>query len=128
MPQQRNATNTEREGKVILALQAFNAGQFRSLRRAAQSFNVPHQRLSDRANKTKFRQETTPNYKKLTRTEEQTIVQYILDLDSQGFAPYLCEVADIADKILAVCGGEPVGKNWAKRLVTRLDKLNIAFN
>ena len=34
----------------------------------------------------------------------------------------------MADKILAVCGGEPVGKNWAERLVTRSDELKIAFN
>ena len=49
--------------------------------------------------------------RKLTTTEEQTIVRYVLDLDSQGFAPRLCEVADMADKLLGIWGGEPVGKN-----------------
>ena len=69
-----------------------------------------------------------PNGLKLTLTEEQTIVRYILDLDSRGFAPRLCEVADMADKMLGVRGGEPVGKHWAERFVTRSDALKMAFN
>jgi hypothetical protein len=56
------------------------------------------------------------------------IVQYILDLDARGFAPRLCEVADITDKVLGTRGGEPVGKHWAERFVTRSDKLKMAFN
>jgi hypothetical protein len=52
-----------------------------------------------------------PNGLKLTRTKEQTIVQYILDFDSRGFAPQLCEVSDMADKVLGVRGSEPVGKH-----------------
>ena len=69
-----------------------------------------------------------PNSHKLTTTEEQTIVQYILDLDSRGFAPRLCEVADMADKLLAARGKELVGKRWPGRFVTRSDELKIAFN
>jgi hypothetical protein len=61
-------------------------------------------------------------------TEEQTIVRYILDLNSRGFAPQLCEVADTADKLLGVQGGEPIGKHWAERFVTRSDELKMAFN
>ena len=34
----------------------------------------------------------------------------------------------MADKLLGVRGGQPVSKWWAKRFVTRLDKLKIAFN
>ena len=34
----------------------------------------------------------------------------------------------MADKLLDVRGGEPVGKCWAKRLVTRADELKTAFN
>ncbi|KAJ8118479.1 hypothetical protein OPT61_g560 [Boeremia exigua] len=34
----------------------------------------------------------------------------------------------MADKILSVHGGQPVSKNWAERLVTRSDKLKMAFN
>jgi hypothetical protein len=56
------------------------------------------------------------------------IIQYILDLDSRGFAPRLCEVADMADKLLSVRSGKPVGRHWAERFVMRADQLKMAFN
>jgi len=75
-----------------------------------------------------FRANTTPNRLKLTRTKEQMIVQYILNLNSRGFPPRLYKVVDIANKLLGICGSKPIGKHWAKRFVTRLDALKIAFN
>jgi hypothetical protein len=42
--------------------------------------------------------------------------------------PRLCEVEDMANKVLGVRGGEPVGKNWAERFVTRSEQLKMAFN
>ena len=35
---------------------------------------------------------------------------------------------DIVNKLLGARGGEPVGKCWVERFVTRLDKLKMAFN
>jgi predicted DNA-binding protein with PD1-like motif len=56
------------------------------------------------------------------------IVQYILDLDARGFALRLSEVVDIADKLLTVCGKEPIRKNWIERFISCLDELKMAFN
>jgi hypothetical protein len=128
MPPPRNAFSQEHEGRLQLALEAYRAGHFRSHRAAAKAFNVKRRVLDQRAKGIPYRANTLPNYLKLTRTEEQTIVQYILELDSRGFAPRLCEVADMADKVLGVRGGEPVGKHWAERFVTRSDQLKMAFN
>jgi hypothetical protein len=118
----------KQEGRIDLALQSFRSGQFDTLRRAATAFNVKHQRLSDRLRGITSRPNTRPNSHKLTIAEEQTIVQYILDLDSRGFAPRLCEVADMADKLLDARGGKPVGKRWPGRFVSRSDELKMAFN
>jgi hypothetical protein len=35
-------------------------------------------------------------------------------------------MADMADKLLDARGGKPIGKQWARRFITRLDKLKIA--
>ena len=119
---------TQQEGRLTLAIQAYRTGQFKSIRRAAAAYNVRHQRLSDRLNNITFRPVTQPNCQKLTKSEEQTIVRYILDLDARGFAPRLCEVADMADKLLRERDGQPLGKCWAERFISRTDALKTAFN
>jgi hypothetical protein len=48
MSQQHSAIAIQEGGRLDLALSAYRTGQFKSLRRAAAAFNVPHQRLSDR--------------------------------------------------------------------------------
>ena len=111
MSQQQDAQVSNQEGRIQLALSAYNSQQFRSLRRAAEAFEVPLTTLSRRHKGVTHRLETRHAQHKLTATEEQTIVQYILDLDSRGFAPRLYEVVDIADKLLAVRGSKPVGKH-----------------
>ena len=111
MHQQQSSILSYEEGRIDLALRAFTSGQFKTLRRAAAAFSVRHQRLSDRLRGIANRHETRPNNQKLTATEEQTVIRYILDLDARGFAPRLCEVADIADQLLAARGGISVGKN-----------------
>jgi hypothetical protein len=81
MPHQRNTSVFQHEGRLQLALLAYNSGQFRSHRAAAEAFNIKHHKLSDRAKGIPFHLETLPKSRKLTLTKEQTIVQYILDLD-----------------------------------------------
>jgi hypothetical protein len=111
MSQQQDAQSSNQEGRIQLALSAYNSQQFRSLRRAAKAFEVPLTTLSRRRKGVTHRPETRHAQHKLTATEEQTIVRYILDLDSRGFAPRLCEVADMADKLLGVRGSELVSKH-----------------
>jgi hypothetical protein len=69
-----------------------------------------------------------PNCRNLTPTEEETLKRHILDLDARGFAPLLSEVADMANKLLAIRGKGPVGKRWPERFVSRSDELKMAFN
>ena len=100
----------EEEGRIQLALRAYETRQFRSIRKAAVAYNVNHATLTRRANGITFRPEIQPNSRKLTETEEQTIVRYILDLDSRGFAPRLYKIEDIVNKILALCIEEYISK------------------
>jgi hypothetical protein len=111
MSQQQNAQLSSREGRIQLACSAYTIRQFRSLLRAAEAFNVPHSTLTSRYNGITHILKRRNGQQKLTTTEEQTIVRYILDLDLRGFAPRLYEVADMADKLLAVYSSEPVGKH-----------------
>jgi hypothetical protein len=74
MTQLHNALLPQHEGRLQLVLQAYNSGQFRSHRAAARVFNVKQRVLSDRAIGVPFILERPLNSRKLTLTEEQTIV------------------------------------------------------
>jgi hypothetical protein len=117
----------EKEGRVQLALNAYNSRQFRSLRAAATAYGAKYRTLVYRAKGMTYRPETRPNRHNLTKTEEETIIQYILDLDSRGFSPRLSEVEDMANKILGPRTDRRVGKCWAQRFVTRTKELKMAF-
>jgi hypothetical protein len=47
---------------------------------------------------------------RLRKTEEDMIVQYILNLNLQGFPPQLATVKDIADSLLAERYEDPVSQ------------------
>jgi hypothetical protein len=48
---------------------------------------------------------------RLLVTEEQTIVDYVLDLDWRGFLLHLSAVKDLADSLLAARSCLPVGQS-----------------
>ena len=116
------------EADVLLALSAINQNQIQSEKRAAATFNVPRSTLYDRRAGIPARRDCEPNSKKLTKLEEEVIVRHILDLDSQGFAPTLGAVRDMANKLLTVRGAGQVGKQWPRNFVNRTDRLTTRFN
>ena len=65
---------------------------------------------------------------KLLKTEEEVVVQHVLDLDERGFPPQLAAVKDMADSLLAERHRDPVGQNWAATFVRRQPELKIKFN
>ena len=75
---------------------------------------------------------TKPDFKneraKLTKSEEDAIVQYIFDLDLRGFSPTRANVEDIANLLLAKRGARRVGKCWTDRFIIRRPELYTRFS
>ena len=68
------------------------------------------------------RRDTTPNSRKLTPTEEESLLERILCLDEQGFPPRVSTVREFANIILESRGTIPpptVGVNWATNFIKR---------
>ena len=67
--------------------------------------------------------ETTSVNLKLSPCEEQSLVQWILELGCRGFSPQIIDVRRMADVLLVKRGQDsplsPLGKNWASRFVQR---------
>jgi hypothetical protein len=67
------------------------------------------------------------NSRNLTSLEEDTIIQYILDLDARLYPPRLIGVEEMANRLLAERGAPPVGKRWASNFVKRRLELQTRF-
>jgi uncharacterized protein YbdZ (MbtH family) len=108
------------ESRVILALEALEKNDTLSLRAAAKIYNVSLTTL-------KARRDIPANSRKLTDLEEETIVQYIIELSTRAFPPRLCHVEDMANQLLRARDAPPVGIRWAHNFVKRQPELRTRF-
>jgi transposase len=112
-------SNSSKEARMILAVKASYENPKLSCRAVARSFRVPESTLRSRVNGHLPLSECRPANTKMTDLEEQIILERILDLDSQGFAPQIASVEDMANFILKSQGKERVGQHWARRFIQR---------
>ena len=99
-----------------------------SIRRAAEIYRMAERTLRRRCNRTPSRRDCMLNSMKLTKTEEEVIVQHILKLDERGCPPQLSDVEGVANSLLAERHQSPVGKNWAGTFVKRRSELKVRLN
>ena len=103
-----------------------------SIRALARAYDVPESTLRTRLRGVHPRSEIVSVNRKLSTTEEQSLVQWILDLNRRGFPPYIIDVRRMADALLAARGQDPppppVGKNWVSRFVNSQSELQTKWN
>ena len=80
---------------------------------------MPETTLRNRRAGTAPRRSIQANLSRLTRHEEEVVIQYIRKLDARGFAPTLSYVREMANQLLAKRSGGQVGEKWAYRLIHR---------
>ena len=107
------------EAKVILALEALENDPKLSLKAAARLYSVPYTTLHRRRAGKPARRDIPANSRNLTDLEEQTIVQYVVELYTRAFPPRLGGVEDMANQLLRERDAPPVGKRWANNFVKR---------
>ena len=116
------------EGRIILAIEAIRTTKNLSTRAAAKTYNVPRMTLVDRMKGRIAKPEIRNARHNLTPSEEETLIRYILDLDTRGFPPRICSVEDMANSLLATRRAKPVGKQWAYRFVQRRPELKTRLS
>jgi hypothetical protein len=65
---------THKEGRIALALQAYKEGHFSSQRAAANAYDIPESTFRSRVKGVPARRDSQPTNRKLTNTEESTLV------------------------------------------------------
>ena len=103
MPPIRNknpSKSIEIEGKIQLAISDLNNGNISSIREATRIYNIPRTTLRQRLNGVQYKGEKRANNHKLTESEEESLVKWILDLDKRGLPPRPSMVQDMANYFL----------------------------
>jgi hypothetical protein len=77
--------NERKEGCMLFAICALKTGSISSIGEAAKIYNVHRTTLTHRLRGRPARVNTRANYHKLTDLEEQTFVEWVLDMDSRSF-------------------------------------------
>jgi len=119
---------TQNEGRIELAMQAIKLGQFQNVQTAAKAYNVPRKTLFRRLNGVPSRASRPHTNKNLTELEEEVLIEHILDLDARGFAPNRDGVRKMANELLAIRAGDPVGLNWVDNFIKRTPALKKRRN
>ena len=78
---------SSRDGSILLAMSAFQLGQFGSIRAAAHAYIVPPTSLAKRLSGVTSIADSRPKNTRLTKSEEAVLIQEILKLDAQGYGP-----------------------------------------
>ena len=90
-------SSQSQEARIILAIEAIRTSKKLPAVRAAKLYNVPRTTLIDRMKGRVAKSEKRNGQYQLTLAEEETLVQYILDLDSRGFLPRFDYIRDMAN-------------------------------
>ena len=117
-----------KEGKITLAIEAIRTNKHLSIRQAAKTYEVPATSIRRRMTGIIPKAESRNARYNLTFTEEETVVRYILDLDTRGFPPRIGDVEDMANTLLATRSTTRVGKQWSYRFVQRRPELKTRFS
>jgi hypothetical protein len=119
------------EGKILLALDDLKNGRIKSIRAAATLYAIPRSTLQYRAGGRVARVDKRPNRHKLTKLEEDSLVNWIISMDTRGAAPRPATIREMANILLAARGSQPpptVGKNWPSKFVERREELRTRFS
>jgi hypothetical protein len=100
-----------KEAHMIFAVKALHENPKLKCKVVARSFRVPKSTLRSRINSHLTLSECRLAMQKIIDLEEQVIFKRILNLNSQGFAPQIASVEDMANFILKSQGKECIGQH-----------------
>jgi len=112
---------------MLLAVQFVQQNPKVNICKIARIYKVPYTTLCRRIQGIPTRLNTVNKAQKLTKLKEETIVRYILDLDSQAFPPRRSTVENMANRLLIAYNGEYIEKNWTSNFVRRQPQLSMRF-
>jgi hypothetical protein len=133
MPPQRSEKKTkliEQEGRLLLAIKAIKDGKYPSAAAAARSFDLPVSTLKYRLNGRESLAEKRPTGHIFTEIEEQSMEDWLLDMDARGAALTIPMLRDMANLLRSAQKNTPstIGVNWPTQFIKRRPNLSIRLS
>jgi len=104
MASTHNVQKLQKVGRLALSKKFIQNKQVSSVYKAANLYDVPESTLRDRIKGSIPIAQSNAKKRKLQPSEEQALVQWILDLDRRGFPPQIIDARRMADTLLAARG------------------------
>jgi hypothetical protein len=126
--------SAHKEGRLALALQAYKAGHFTSLRAAANAYDIPESTFRSRVKGIPSRHGLRPTNTKLLATEEAALIKWILSMEERGLLVRSGSIQQMANLLLQKRSNtdrnnQPiVGKNWVYNFIQRHKTLKSKYN
>jgi hypothetical protein len=121
-----------KEARLSLATAAIYTKKIQRVYTAAKLYETPRSNLDGRLAGALPQAIANAKKRKLLPTEEQSLVQWILDLDRRGFPPQIIDVGRIANVLLAARAQDPpplpVDKCWVSRFINTQPELQTKWN
>uniref|UniRef100_A0A093ULC9 Tigger transposable element-derived protein 2 n=2 Tax=Talaromyces marneffei PM1 TaxID=1077442 RepID=A0A093ULC9_TALMA len=131
MPPIRNKNKKdldEQEGRILLAISDLQNERILRVAQAASVYNIPRTTLQRRLRGVQQRSEVRANSHKLTQSEEESLIKWVLDLDRRGLPPRHSLVREMANYLLSQHGDQRVGDKWVYNLVKRRPEIDSKFS
>jgi hypothetical protein len=121
-----------KEARLSLATAAIHTKKIQRVYTAAKLYETPRSTLDGRLAGALPQAIANAKKRKLLPAEEQSLIQWILNLDRRGFPPQIIDVRRMANVLLATRGQDPppqpVGKCWVSRFINNQPELQTKWN
>jgi Tc5 transposase DNA-binding domain len=129
MPAQTRAAQAQKDGQMLLALRALQTKRITCIQQAVNTYIVKRTTLSHRLHGRVARADTRANNHKLTATEEQALIEWILDLNERGYPLRIHGLREAALVLLRQRDAAgTIGINWPTNFVKRKPEIKAKFN
>jgi hypothetical protein len=111
---QSRSNLVEQEGRIQLAIQALKNYKVTTIHQATVVFSVPLSTLHNHMKGAQYKAEQRNHTFRLSKTQEEALVKWILSKDCQGVTPRVAHVRQMALLILQAespTPPKPLGKN-----------------
>ena len=90
----------QHEERIQFAVEALRSGQIRSIRKAADAFDVPKSTLHERVKGVGTRHQAQVRNRKLSPTEKDALIRWIQSMDGRGMSPTIGYIRQMADLLV----------------------------